>query len=98
MPSRTYNILAAGKPILALTESGSELARVIDEEAVGWRVPPGKPLELLREIERLFEKRGELFATGNRARLAALDKYSMDDAIKKYKTALQTNASDNVWI
>ena len=26
MPSRTYNILAAGKPILALTDKGSELA------------------------------------------------------------------------
>jgi glycosyltransferase involved in cell wall biosynthesis len=36
MPSRTYNILAAGKPILALTDDGSELARVIEEEGVGW--------------------------------------------------------------
>ena len=26
MPSRTYNIMAAGKPVLALTEKGSELA------------------------------------------------------------------------
>ncbi len=43
MPSRTYNILAAGKPVLALTEKGSEVARVIEDERVGWYVPPGKP-------------------------------------------------------
>ena len=29
MPSRTYNLLAAGKPILALTESGTEVERMI---------------------------------------------------------------------
>ena len=34
MPSRTYNILAAGKPILAVTEGGSELAQVVVEEDV----------------------------------------------------------------
>ncbi len=88
MPSRTYNILAAGKPILAMTESGSELARVIDEEAVGWCVPPAEPRQLLQKIEDIFEKRGELSAMSRRARAAALDKYSMLLAIKRYKTNL----------
>src|SRR5690606_12472582 len=35
MPSRTYNILAAGKPILALCDDNSELARVIADDGVG---------------------------------------------------------------
>src|SRR5438445_5272586 len=35
MPCRTYNIMAAGKPILALTEQNSELALIIDEERIG---------------------------------------------------------------
>ena len=39
MPSRTYNLLA-GKPILALTENDSEVARVVAEEKVGWAIPP----------------------------------------------------------
>src|SRR5690606_303324 len=34
MPSRTYNILAAGKPILAITDEGSELAMIVEEENV----------------------------------------------------------------
>ncbi|HEX3100950.1 MAG TPA: glycosyltransferase family 4 protein, partial [Pyrinomonadaceae bacterium] len=40
MPSRTYNIMAVGKPILALTDDGSELAQVIDEDEVGWYIRP----------------------------------------------------------
>ena len=31
MPSKTYNLMAAGEPLLALTDPDSELARVIDE-------------------------------------------------------------------
>ena len=38
MPSRTYNFLAAGKPILALTETDSEIDRIICEDNVGWSV------------------------------------------------------------
>ena len=41
VPSRTYNILAAGKPIIAATDRDSELAMVIREEDVGWVVAPG---------------------------------------------------------
>ena len=39
VPSRMYNILAAGKPIVAVADDESELARVVREEQVGWVVP-----------------------------------------------------------
>jgi hypothetical protein len=48
MPSRTYNILAAGKPILALTEANSELDLIVGEEQIGWTCRPeraGKTFE-----------------------------------------------------
>ena len=35
------NTLAAGKPMIGIAEPTSELARVIEEEKVGWVVPPG---------------------------------------------------------
>ncbi len=89
MPSRTYNILAAGKPILALTDDGSELSRVIDEESVGWHVPPAKPDMLLKTIFEIFARRGELPEMGGKARAAALNKYSLTDAVNKYRAALQ---------
>lgn len=89
MPSRTYNIMAAGKPVLALTEAGSELARVIDEEGIGRYVPPGRTDELTRAILQMFENRDELAEMGKRARAAAIAKYSLHDAIEKYRNALR---------
>ncbi len=88
MPSRTYNILAAGKPILALTEPESELAMVIDEDRVGWHVRPGRPHQLLKVIEKIYEMRNCLSEYGTRARRSALEKYSLETAISKYRTEL----------
>ena len=84
MPSRTYNILAAGKPLIALTEENSELALVIEEDAVGWTVPPAAPEKLLQTIMTAFNARSELNAMGERARRAALEKYSLKQAVKEY--------------
>ncbi len=84
MPSRTYNILAAGKPILALTDDGSELARVIDEENVGWYTQPGNVDDLLAKVFEIYENRENLAEMGERARQAALEKYSRRSAIERY--------------
>lgn len=88
MPSRTYNILATGKPMLALTEKGSELAMVISDDDVGWAVPPGEPEILCSAIEEIYKRRHDLSEMGNRARNAALEKYSLKTAVEKYRDAL----------
>jgi colanic acid biosynthesis glycosyl transferase WcaI len=88
MPSRTYNILAAGKPILALTESGSELAQVVIEDAVGWIVAPGAPEDLTKTILTILDRPDELGAMGERARAAALERSSLAAAIEKYRGEL----------
>ena len=85
MPSRTYNILAAGKPILALTEVGSELAQVVEEEQVGWVVPPADPTSLTETVIEILNQRTRLQAMGKSARKAALAKYSLASAIEKYR-------------
>ena len=88
MPSRTYNILAAGKPMIALTEENSELARVIEEERVGWTVRPCRPDELLLKIKLAVDQTSEWPEMGKRARIAAETKYSLQIALEKYKNAL----------
>jgi glycosyltransferase involved in cell wall biosynthesis len=88
MPSRTYNILAAGKPILALTEENSELARVVTEDQVGWIVPPGDAPALTKTILEILDRREELSSMGDRARESALAKYSLETAIEKYRKAV----------
>lgn len=88
MPSRTYNILAAGKPILAIVEDDTELTRVIEEENVGWSVPPGEPQLLFDKILEIYGKRRDLDKFGLRAREAAIAKYSLDVAIERYRSEL----------
>ena len=89
VPSRTYNILAVGKPILALTEIGSEVARVVDEDAVGWTVSPDEPEILLRKLFFIYENKEKFEQMGKNARQSALEKYSLEAAISKYKIALK---------
>ncbi|MEP6947244.1 MAG: glycosyltransferase family 4 protein [Acidobacteriota bacterium] len=88
MPSRTYNILAAGKPILALAESYSELSLVIDDDQVGWHVQPGEVEELVSHIHRIYDEREQLNEIGARARQAALANYTLELAVGRYRDAL----------
>jgi glycosyltransferase involved in cell wall biosynthesis len=89
MPSRTYNIMAVGKPILALTEHDSELARVVIEDQIGWIVPPDEPEKLLQMIRKILQCQDEIPAMEKRARNSALEKYSLEIAVKKYRNHLK---------
>lgn len=88
MPSRTYNLLAAGKPILAITERNSEVERVVLEERVGWTVEPGNPDALLQAINMIYDARDQLEEMSARARAAAVSKYNRENSIEKYQKAL----------
>lgn len=91
MPSRTYNAMAAGKPLLGIVENGSETDRIITEEEIGWSVDPQKPDKLdviIKEIVRTTEKLPEM---GERARAAAIRDYSLVQAIERYRKAMIEN-------
>ncbi|MBX3292593.1 MAG: glycosyltransferase family 4 protein [Acidobacteria bacterium] len=88
MPSRTYNLMAAGKPILALTEAGSELSMVIEENGIGWHTEPGDANALTKLILETLEDRKLLNVMGSNAREAALEKYSKESAVLAYKEAV----------
>ena len=59
VPSRMYNIFAAGRPVLAVAESDTELALLVEEHGMGWVSPPGDVdalVSLLIELERDRER------------------------------------------
>ncbi len=89
MPSRTYNFLAAGKPVLALTDADSEVVKVIEEDKVGWYVPPSNAEKLTETIYKIYDERAAISEMGKRARQSALEKYSVEVAINKFKTVLK---------
>lgn len=88
MPSRTYNILAAGKPIIGITQAGSELAKIVEEENVGWIVQPNDPDGLVSVIRQAAESSDQFAEIGRRARHAAESKYSLATAIEQYREAI----------
>jgi glycosyltransferase involved in cell wall biosynthesis len=88
MPSRTYNAMAAGKPLLGIVEKGSETDRVIKEEGIGWSVVPQKPDYLLVTFREILQSTGKLTKMGANSRIAAVRDYSLDKALKSYRKAL----------
>ena len=93
VPSRMYNVLAAGKPIIAVADATSELALVIKEEGIGWVVPPDQPDLLVETIETAWKQRTSLASMGKKARSAAESKYALHSIIAKYLAIFTDNDS-----
>lgn len=91
MPSRTYNFMAAAKPIIAIVEEGSETAIVVEEEECGWVVPPHAPEMLKAAILDSASDKERLEAMGARALEAARTKYSFEAALEKYVKLIGTD-------
>ena len=89
VPSRMYNILAAGKPIVAMADDDSELARVVREERVGWVVPPGDAGALAAAVRAARDDREALRRMGERARRAAEERYAFPHAVARYRAVLR---------
>lgn len=52
VPSRFYNLLAIGRPVILVSEPDAEAALTVIEHDVGWVVEPGKADELAKAVSR----------------------------------------------
>jgi glycosyltransferase involved in cell wall biosynthesis len=85
VPSRLYNIMAAGKPVIAVAPEDSEACRVVLEEDIGWVVSPDRPDRLAEAIAAAASNPARLADMGVRARSAARGKYSPATVLNKYR-------------
>ena len=46
VPSRFYNLLAIGRPVILVSEANAEAALTVTEHGIGWVIEPGKPDDL----------------------------------------------------
>lgn len=88
VPSRMYNILAAGKPIIAIAEADSELAQLVLEEQVGWILTTKESQRLDEVILQAASQPHRLAEMGSRARSVA-ERYSRERIIELYRNMLQ---------
>jgi colanic acid biosynthesis glycosyl transferase WcaI len=70
VPSKTYGIMAAGRPVLYIGPRDSTPARMIERFQCGWQVNPGDTAALASLLEKLNSGRHLIFETGARARQA----------------------------
>jgi len=89
VPSRMYNVLAAGKPLLAVSDNDSELAAVVEEEDIGWVVPPGHPALLASALREAKGNQERLRSMGRRARQAAEAKYTRGHILEIYHNLIE---------
>lgn len=87
VPSRLYNLLAVGRPVIVAAEATSEAALIVQEEDIGWVVPPENPNELANAIRAAASDHAATALKGRRSAIAAL-KYTHDRAIARYKDVI----------
>lgn len=85
VPSRLYNFLAAGKPLLGVVEPGSEVDLVIREERVGWSTPPGDVEGFVTAVREATADSDRLQMMGVRARQAADRAYAGTTSLSYYR-------------
>lgn len=90
VPSRMYNLMAAGTPIIAMAHPRSELALVVSEEAAGW-VIDGSSEALAALIARIAGPGGreESRARGAAGRAAACRSYTLPAVLDRFRAVLR---------
>lgn len=84
VPSKSYNIMATGKPILMVGDDRSEIALCIKEYELGWIVKPNDPDELKKTIEYIYMNRENLSYIKNNTRNAAEQIFAKDRILERY--------------
>ena len=75
VPSKTYGIMAAGRPLLYVGPKNANPARIIERFRCGWQIDPGDVGGLVSLLEWLESQREELKGSGMRARAAFEEHY-----------------------
>ena len=87
VPSRIYNLLAVGRPVIVTPEPNSEAALMLKEEDIGWVARPEDPRDLAAAVRLAASDPEETLAKGHRAARAAL-RYTCDRAIDSYRQVM----------
>jgi glycosyltransferase involved in cell wall biosynthesis len=89
VPSKFYNIMASGKPILFIGEKDSEIGLCINEYQTGWIVEPNNPELLKNTFYSILENPKEISEIQIRIRKVAEEYFAKDIILQKYYELLK---------
>jgi colanic acid biosynthesis glycosyl transferase WcaI len=93
VPSKTYTIMASGRPIIASVDSNSEVWNMLNVAECGLCVPPEDPVQLAGAIRELHAKRDLALQMGESGRSYVVNNHSRHRIVDLYDvllTALNT--------
>jgi len=89
VPSKTYNIMAAGKAILFIGDIKSEIGLLVKEKQIGYVFEPSDRMGIVKFLSGLSsDKRAEFTDMGQRARKVAETEYAKDIILNKFVEAI----------
>jgi len=93
VPSKFYNVLASGRPTIAVVAPSSEVSLVLNEEECGVQVSHGEPDRLAAVVRELAADADRRRTLGQRARNALLQKYTLQQVGDHFWKVLREVAS-----
>jgi glycosyltransferase involved in cell wall biosynthesis len=94
VPSKLYSILAAGRPVLAVSAPNSDAARIVLESGCGLAADPDDPAAVAAAIRELRRDPGRLADMGRRARETA-SKYARVNELERFAAIIEDAARIN---
>jgi glycosyltransferase involved in cell wall biosynthesis len=88
VPSRTYGILSAGRPVLVSADAESETAQLVEQVGCGVVVAPGRPERVAAVIRDVVEGRLSLAGMGERGRAWAEREADREVAFGRYRAVV----------
>ena len=88
VPSKLYNYLAAGRPILGLATEASEVCRIITGVGCGVCASPDDPAAIAGAVSRLAAEPEERRAMGEKSRAYVVETYSRDRVLDAFEALM----------
>jgi colanic acid biosynthesis glycosyl transferase WcaI len=89
-PSKVYEIMASGRPLLASAEGDSEVESVVNTSGCGVCVRPGNTAQLAEAILNLYRNPSLCTTMGRLGRQYAEENHSMRVAVSRYNDLFRT--------
>lgn len=84
VPSKSYNILSSGRPLVALMSECNEISRMVIEHGCGIQVSHGQISKLVKVIIKLYTEPKLRNQMGLNSRAALVAHYTIDHTAKKF--------------
>ena len=97
VPSKTFTIMAAGRPVLAAIHPDNDVARMVITAKCGAVAPPDDPASIAAILRGWADDGSPLDAMGSRARSWAERLHGRDSAVQAHEDILERQARRPRW-